>query len=545
MIEPTRLRAPRQDGAVLAVPPLQDAAALIAANRSSLSGLKLDVLGRPLTDLRREAAAAVIDAAKKYLHLAGEPVPPVCNPSLFLAGHQPELFHPGVWVKNFLLYGLARRHGATPVNLVVDNDTLKSAAISLPAVPSADSDWPYLVKVAFDRWQGEVPYEERRVADEVLFADFPDRVAGWSRHWRFEPLLPEFWAEVRRQVPRTPLLGERLAAARRAFEHRWGCQNLEIPVSAVCVTQPFAWFAAHLILELPRLHTVYNAAVHEYRHVYGIRSRNHPVPDLLQEDDWLEVPLWAWRKAEERRSRLLTRRTPGGLELRAGSRPWPKLPLQPEKLVNALQELAMQGYRIRSRALTNTLFARLCVGDLFLHGIGGGKYDELTDAIIRQFYGIAPPGYLVFSATLWLPFAAYPSREENYRALARLVRDYHWNPQRYLPADTAADQKIQQLVTEKQKWIALVPNNATERRTRFKKLRHLTEQLRGYLNDRERELAANLARQKREIAANAVLQRRDYAFCLFPEQSLRPFCTQFADGATSPTLGADTKYIFG
>ena len=45
---------------------------------------------------------------------------------IFLAGHQPELFHPGVWFKNFALGDLARRYQATAVNLVIDSDTVKS-----------------------------------------------------------------------------------------------------------------------------------------------------------------------------------------------------------------------------------------------------------------------------------------------------------------------------------------------------------------------------------------------------------------------------------
>ena len=48
---------------------------------------------------------------------------------------------------------------------------------------------------------------------------------------------------------------------------------------------------------------------------------------------------------------------------------------------------------LRPRALTLTLFARLCLGDFFIHGIGGGKYDEVTDAIIRDYFGVEPPAY--------------------------------------------------------------------------------------------------------------------------------------------------------
>jgi len=33
---------------------------------------------------------------------------------IFLAGHQPELFHPGVWFKNFALGAIARQQGRRP-----------------------------------------------------------------------------------------------------------------------------------------------------------------------------------------------------------------------------------------------------------------------------------------------------------------------------------------------------------------------------------------------------------------------------------------------
>jgi len=60
------------------------------------------------------------------------------------------------------------------------------------------------------------------------------------------------------------------------------------------------------------------------------------------------------------------------------------------------------------RALTLTLFARLILGDFFIHGIGGGKYDEVTDQIIRDYFGIDPPAFQVVSGTLHLPFPKFP-----------------------------------------------------------------------------------------------------------------------------------------
>ena len=59
-----------------------------------------------------------------------------------------------------------------------------------------------------------------------------------------------------------------------------------------------------------------------------------------------------------------------------------------------------------------TMYARLVLCDLFLHGIGGAKYDELTDAIIRRSMGIEPPSYLTATATIQLPLE-YPRVSED------------------------------------------------------------------------------------------------------------------------------------
>src|SRR5262249_12488108 len=139
-----------------------------------------------------------------------------------------------------------------------------------------------------------------------------------TRAWNFEPLLGTFWGEVLRQAGRTPLWGERCAAARRSLERSWGCHNLEVPVSRLSRTEPFAWVASHLVAEAPRFHAIYNQCVRTYRRENGIHSRNHPVPDLAEEDGWLELPFWAWRAGDQRRGRLFARANASDVELRVG-----------------------------------------------------------------------------------------------------------------------------------------------------------------------------------------------------------------------------------
>jgi hypothetical protein len=499
------LRAPRDDGAVLAEPPLAEAGDWIARNRQRLTAPRIEFPGRSWTELRQEARQTALAAAKEYCEAtSGEASPGPANPdSLVVAGHQPELFHPGVWVKNFALAGLARRHGVTALNLVVDNDTVKSTSLRLPSPATAAVKWPHLVSVPFDRWTGEIPYEERSILDHEEFAGFAEQVRGVLAGWHYEPLLQSFWPEVVRQSIRTPLLGETLASVRRRFERRWGCHNLEITVSDLCQTSAFARVACHLLAELPRFHAIYNQCVHDYRRGHGIRSRNHPVPDLAVDGDWLETPFWAWKDGDTRRGRLFARRRPGCIDLRVGEEAWPTLPAEDgEAAVTTWNDLARAGRKIRSRALANTLYARLFLSDLFLHGIGGGKYDELTDDIIQRFYEVEPPGFIVLTATRLLPLPRYPTGPEDHRRLQRALRDVHWNPQRHL-ADKVG------------------------RRERFRALRDLSARLRTPLAGAEQRLRDEMAESLRQVEANAVLNRRDYSFVLYPEKTLRPFCEQF------------------
>src|SRR5262249_14942155 len=127
-----RLRAPAGDGEALVVPPLREVGDLIARNRPFDAGL------------RAAARSEVLAAARAYHAERGEPVPEGGGDVWLVSGHQPELFHPGVWVKNFALNGLARQHRAISLNLIVDNDTVKSASVRVPTGE----------RIVFDRFSG-------------------------------------------------------------------------------------------------------------------------------------------------------------------------------------------------------------------------------------------------------------------------------------------------------------------------------------------------------------------------------------------------------
>src|SRR5262249_28897724 len=143
-------------------------------------------------------------------------------------------------------------------------------------------------------------------------------------------------------------------------------------------------------------------------------------------------------------------------------------------------ELSARGIRIRTRALITTLAARLLLGDLFVHGIGGAKYDELTDRIICRFFGLAPPGYMVASGTLHLPINGRGPYSNHLQELKQRIRELEFHPERFVagnPADTAGDgQVIAGAISEKQKWVA-TPQTPANARQRCRSIRMANESL--------------------------------------------------------------------
>lgn len=463
---PRRYRAPSQDGAILVEPPIEALTSLVSTNRVALDTASVSIDGIPLPTLRAQAREELFQC----LGIATPTGP------LIMGGHQPELFHPGVWAKNFALAGLARKVGGTALNLIVDNDTVKTTALRFPTWQGNDPATVHWQNVPFDRFEGEAPYETRSIHDPELFRSFAERSRPLWEQWPYVPLLAEVWPKIVAHPGRT--LGEKFAGVRQDYERRWGCANLELPVNQLARTRSFAHFVRHLTRDWPAFRDAYNRAVTRYRQAHGIENDRHPVPNLG--DD--ELPFWGPVDAQGRRQRVRVQDH-----------------LDPSIL--------------RPRALTLTLFVRLCLADLFLHGIGGGKYDEVTDELIREAFGLTPPGYGVVSATLYLPLPTYLGTSDRLRTLTHEVRDRYWNPQRYV-TDLAA------MVAARARLVAEEPTERRDRRAWFASLRWITDQIRQGVEPEIASREAERARVATEVTANARLRRRDYSWLLYPEAPL-------------------------
>jgi hypothetical protein len=514
------LRAPRESGETLITPSIADIPQLLESNRQAIHTADCDISGRSLVDLRRVARSQLIPLAVDYtnsyrdVQLASRSLE---EAPLIAAGHQPQLFHPGVWFKNLAL--AASSHlPATTLNLIIDNDICLRPSIR---VPGGSIENPRVEVIPYDSSLGGMPFEERRVSDKLAFNSFGQRVNDAIRTLVEKPLVQDLWPMAIERLAETGHLGLSLSQARHRLEEQWNLNTLELPLSRVCQTESFRVFAIHLLSECKRLRTDYNESLVEYRKVNRIRSRSHPVPELITEDDLVETPFWIWTTETPIRRRLFARVEGGDLYLTDRDRLVEKIEgglSDVTKMAQWLGELEeTRGIKIRPRALITTMFARLVLSDIFVHGIGGAKYDQLTDEIMTRFFDIEPPRFLTMTATLNLPLSLPPVTEGDLRDAIQELRTADYHPEKLIENGQVVGE-IGSLLESKKYWInQSLPRG--ERGQRHRKIKGVNAALRRAVSEQRAILERTRDQLQETLRRNTNLSSREFSFCLFPRES--------------------------
>lgn len=536
-----RYRAPAESGQKLISPPWSDLPAVAGAASRWRGAADVTIAGQSLAAFAASARRELLARAASYSasYGAGPPaapgdadLPPAPTASavprarpLILTGHQPEMVHPGVWLKNFAAATLARSLGGVALNLVIDGDACRSTAIRIPVGTPQN---PRFASMEFDRPDEKVPWEERTIIDPATWKSFADRVQLATASLLPERMLDTWWTTAVERSAAHGRIGASLAEARHLAEVAWGRHALELPQSAMCQTTAFRRFACHLFAAAPRLLEAYNLALADYRRAHGIRNHAQPVPNLVRHGEWVQAPFWVWSTADPRRRSVYVRRE-RTLTVLSDRRNFERaLPLaedaDPAEAVAEIARWEAQGLKLRSRALVTTMFARLAVADLFIHGIGGAKYDEATDAISGRFFGAPPPPFAAISGTLRLPTAAVAAPAFNATELGVRLRELDFHPERYIdPQDAAAAAPHQ---AEKRRWIAAAKTrqNAAQRHAGIVAANQALQPL---VAARRGELQSQLARAVEQARAMRILGSREYSFCLFPRDLLAQFLLDF------------------
>lgn len=383
-------KAPRQDAANLIWPvPATIARATSDNARVLTSASRVLIQNVPLPELRAASRKFVGHDDDRFL---------------IATGHQAELYHPGVWAKNAMIHALAKRLGGVALHVSVDTDSPKHLAVRWPGGALPVTDDPALVTA---KWTGLINGPSPTHVGDLETA-FEAAAGGWG----FRPASGAVFDSLRRSsLDPTPLPNALLAACHE-LDWSLGLRYSALTLSPVLQSDAYLALAHHIAARAAEFATAYNRALAAYRFEQKIQSSTRPMPDLEVAPDKIELPFWLDDLTEGARERAAVHRAGTGWQLRFKNEAFDFDPtLDAYAAASKLRVFLRTGQRrLGPRALTLTLFMRLLLADQFVHGIGGGRYDQITDRLIASHFGLAAPAFSVTTATMFFPAAGTAER---------------------------------------------------------------------------------------------------------------------------------------
>ena len=366
--------------------------------------------------------------------------------------------------------------------------------------------------LAMDQPDATVPHERRPILGADRFAKFGADVNAAINPVVDQPIMDALWPEVMaaEEILGNQSLGQVLAAGRHRLEWSLGLRTLEVPISVVVGTMAFGSFAGRVLFEIENFQAIYNRVLLHYRDRHGIRSSSHPVPELTRVESWMETPFWVWTEEDRQRRPLFVQVNSerfllsdlNNFEQSVGIGDLPRW---------WDAEVKSNRVCIRPRALCTTMFHRLLISDLFIHGIGGAKYDQLTDQIVSEFFGVAPPGYLTSTATFTLPFDAAKVSRQDVLAKRQLLREFRFHPENHI----ARSPEVADLVQQKRAAIKQLSRGDSKRQA-HEEIVAANQQMSSMLAEQAAATEREIAVLKSQLRSSQILHSREYSFALHP-----------------------------
>ena len=452
------MRLATSDEANTIEPPLADWGPLLVRNASQRQLLP-DVMrgvsrGLLRNELLAEAESYTISLCKKA-QARGFTVPTPdssteVSPPVLMTGHQPVVYHAGLLLKEELLNSCAAENAATAISVTIDTDEGTSGEITWPSQQGTS----ILYKHASLVGSAEGILGRQRVvsASEVqkIFGEMLDdlRASGLSH-------MSE--SVIRASRVYEAFAGEPIPEAHSVLRRvSRGHSHLEIPLSRLSMLPEAKRFFEQIISHGASFVRLYNSSLDSYRAAHKIKNAANPFPNMKDDSEGVELPLWILG-AKGRRPLLL----------RQGAPP----------------ELSTDEVIIPRGSIVTLLLRGFC-SDLFIHGLGGGRYDHFIDEFGDAYLGSPLPSFVVASRTRFV----FPGRVQALKDLLLLksqIKDMVTHPEKFIGQDLFSGDE-ERVLLESQKTresllAALREASPSERRPITYQLNDLNHSVRRFL----------------------------------------------------------------
>lgn len=416
----------------------------------------------------------------------GTACPALAGRIVAATGHQPWLWHPGILAKDIAAARYAATTGAVWVHVVVDHDPLEALSLDVPIV-----DGPRIsaTTLRLHACPPQVPPASLPPANPAsvlaaiaaarqsltgrLAVDLNPLQAAWEGLAETHTLAEQITMVLARL--RTPILDPPAVV--------FASQLHRLPA--------FHAMAARLLEDPIRHAKIYNDAIGQ---AAGIRLR-----PLRIEGHRVELPLWALA-VQQPRQRVYADTRDKGMVTDSGQR----IAANPAELTLA------------PRALPMTALLRSACCNLFVHGLGGAAYDQITEQWWHAWTGMSLAPRVTVTADLHLPFDV-PVADAAELARARwTVHHLPHNLDRQLGLAGPDVERKRHLITSMG-----ADRNRGRRAAAFDEIHRINATWAELHRDHIAAAARDVQRCRDGVANHDVARRRDWCFALYDAPQLQ------------------------
>jgi hypothetical protein len=386
------------------LPPYDEWAAILEANGAVAHALHKRVGESVVRDARSQVMKAAAEYSSSLRAIAKRACIPLpeesrdskdVDPPIIMAGHQPVIYHPGILEKIACLQRLSATTQARAINVAIDTDEGDAGRIVWPLVQGDNLS----LKAGTVGTPG-VLFRSQRVTEA-------SQVAGVFEQAQRDLAASEL-PDAAQRVERVSRLYQALAHESMVAANtivRWsesGQGYLEIPLSQLVELPAVRGVIQSIIDDREHFVATYNATLDEYRRAHKIKNPANPFPNMVVEPGLVELPLW---------------------RIEGDSR-------QPLRIASEAFKDSFQA-SVAPRGSVVTMILRGLCSDLFIHGLGGGKYDQFVDRFAVEYWGAPLPRFVVASATRGL-FSERVARYSRARDLRARYKEIISHTERFL-----------------------------------------------------------------------------------------------------------------
>lgn len=382
---------PEEKDCVFTRPAFKTWPSVLRKNRMALS----------VIENRDTSQTELINITIEYTNMLGlSAVNPKSSANIIITGHQPNWLHCGIFAKSIIADKFAKQTSGVTIELVLDHD-ICNTSISMPV--SGDNGVFKIETIPLEKKLQNIPLEFRFAPCEDQIIKFINTISKT----RENSFCTHVWKTNLFKIIDNSRFCRNIADVITQLQAQLvrilGLEITYLPVSLMSQCYSFTDFVSSVISDAARFVEVYNKVIKHKRQSENLKPNRTVRPlriDYLNKI--IELPFWLLWKTGKRASLYVSF---DDKDIRVGTSDTTigTIDSSWDKKQQIRQILKKNNCSIRPKAVTLTLFTRLYLADLFVHGTGAANYEYITDSLIRNFFKMADVNFGVATATMTLP----------------------------------------------------------------------------------------------------------------------------------------------